>query len=96
MAKKKKEHRTRKPRETVKNRKPVIVTVSDRMLKDIHQLAERLGTKGMKVERVMPVTGVISGTLPSSKMSALRTIDGVESVEEEATAILPPPDSPVQ
>jgi len=91
-----KKHKTIKPREAVKSRKPVIVTVSDRMLKNIHQLAEQLGAKGMKVDRVMPVTGVISGTLPSSKMSTLRTVDGVESIEEEVTAVLPPPDSPVQ
>jgi hypothetical protein len=91
-----KKHKPIKPREAAKSRTPVIVTVSGRMLKNIHQLAEQLGAKGMKVNRVMPVLGVISGTLPSSKMSTLRTVDGVESVEEEVTAVLPPPDSPVQ
>ena len=71
---------------------PVIVTVSDAMLKNIQQVAEQLTAKGMKINRVMPVMGVISGSSPSSKMSTLKDIDGVASVEEEVTAVLSPPD----
>lgn len=76
--------------------KSVIVTVSDDALPNIHQLADELGAKGMKVDRVMPVTGVITGSLKASKVSALGKVVGVLSVEEETTAQLPPPDSPVQ
>ena len=84
-----------------KRRKPpktrgVIVTVSEGMLKNIHEVADQLTAKGMKVDRVMPVMGVISGSSPLSEMPNLKTIEGVASVEEEATAVLPPPDSPVQ
>jgi hypothetical protein len=31
----------------------------------------------MRVERVLPVTGVISGSAASSKLSALKKVDGV-------------------
>lgn len=76
--------------------KPVIVTVADDMLPNIHRLADQLAAKGMKVSRVMPVTGVIAGVCPSSEMPAMQRVHGVMSVEEEAVAHLPPSDSPVQ
>lgn len=77
-------------------RKPIIVTVTDDMLGNIHQVANRLSAKGMKVERVLPITGVISGSCSSANLSKLHEVKGVMSVEEEATAELPPSDAPVQ
>jgi hypothetical protein len=76
--------------------KPIIVTVADDMLANIHQVANSLAAEGMKVERVMPITGVIAGSCSSGKVSALEKVEGVMSVEEEAVAELPPPDSPTQ
>jgi hypothetical protein len=76
--------------------KPVIVTVTDDMLSNIHRVADELAAKGMKVNRVMPVTGVISGSCLPTKMSAVEQVGGVMSVEEEAVAYLPPSDSPLQ
>lgn len=76
--------------------KSIIITVSDDALPNIRQLADELGAKGLKVDRVLPVTGVITGSCAASKVSALETVEGVQSVAEEATARLPPPDSPVQ
>lgn len=75
--------------------KSIIVTVTDHMLQDIQQVADQLAAKGMKVEQVMPITGVITGSCASTKMSDLKKVEGVMSVEEEATAHLSPPDSPV-
>ena len=75
---------------------PVIVTVTDAKLDQIGSVAESLRGKGMKVEQVLPKTGVISGFYAPSKMDKLRGVEGVESVEEEAVAVLPPPGSPVQ
>lgn len=79
-----------------KKSKSIIVTVSDEALQDIQQLADSLGVKGMKVTRVMPLTGVIAGSAPASRVSALKKVDGVMSVEEEFVAELPPSDSKVQ
>lgn len=79
-----------------KNSKSIIVTVSDDALAKIERVASELGARGMEVERVLPVTGVITGSCTASKIPALGEIDGVTSVEEEASAELPPPDSSVQ
>ncbi len=76
--------------------KPVMVTVTDEKLKDIQRVADTLTAKGMKIDRVMPVVGTISGSVPAAKMSALRAVTGVMSVEEELAAELPSPDSPLQ
>lgn len=66
--------------------KPVIVTVDDGRLKEIQDVAAELGAKGMQVERVMAMTGVIAGRAPAAKMAALRKVKGVLSVEEEQIA----------
>lgn len=79
-----------------KKSKPIIVVVADEKIADIQGVADHLAAKGMKVEQVMPVTGVITGSSVPTKIPALRKIDGVMSVEEEAVAHLPPPDSPTQ
>ena len=74
----------------------IIVTVADEALNNINELADELAAKGMKVDRVMPLTGVISGSAPSQKLSSLKKVAGVSSVEKELSAELPPPDSSVQ
>lgn len=79
-----------------KRSKSIIVTVTDHMLGDIEQVAQKLAAKGMKVNQVLPITGVISGSCAPAKMSALEKVDGVASVEEEASATLPPAGSTVQ
>jgi hypothetical protein len=76
-----------------KKRKPIIVTVADDKLHEIHNVADKLRAKGMKVDRVMPFTGVIAGSSPTASLSALRKVQGVLSVEEEAVATLPPPNA---
>jgi methylmalonyl-CoA mutase cobalamin-binding subunit len=78
------------------NSKSVVVTVTDAALKDIQSVAEKLRAKGMKVDQVLPVTGVISGSCPVSKQEALRSVKGVHSVEEDAPVQLAPPGSDVQ
>ena len=77
------------------NEKSVIVTVSDEMLPSIQRVADDLAQRGLKVDRVMPMTGVISGSL-SADVAELRGIEGVLSVDEELTAELPPADSELQ
>jgi hypothetical protein len=79
-----------------KKRKPIIVTVADDALRNIDELAAKLEAKGMKVDSVLPITGIISGSCASARMSELESVDGVTSVEEEASAELPPSDSSLQ
>lgn len=78
------------------NSTSVIVTVTDDALKDIQSVAKKLSAKGMKVDQVLPVTGVISGSCPLGKQDALRGVDGVHSIEEDMSVQLAPPDSDVQ
>ena len=66
--------------------KSVIVTVADNALGDIQSLANLLKEHGMTVNRVMPVTGVISGSVEVSKLGTLRGVPGVSSVEAELNA----------
>jgi hypothetical protein len=77
-------------------RRSIIVTVGDEALGSINQLADKLAERGMQVDQVMPVTGVIAGSVPASRLADLVTVDGVSSVEEELVATLPPPDSELQ
>jgi hypothetical protein len=69
-----------------KESKSVIVTVADAALGEIQSLANLLKEHGMRVSRVMPVTGVISGSVAASKLGKLRGVPGVSSVEEELNA----------
>lgn len=77
-------------------KKTIVVTVDDHALKDIKDLATRLSSKGMEVDRVMPITGVITGSCDAGKMSKLRGLEGVFSVEEEVGIQLPDPGSDIQ
>jgi hypothetical protein len=69
----------------LKKEKSVIVTVTDNALKDIQKLAEKLQEKGMTIKRILPITGVISGSYPF-ELSDIKEVTGVKAVEEEARA----------
>jgi hypothetical protein len=79
-----------------KSTKQFVVTVADEALGNIDSVAKKLAAKGMKVSRVLPVTGVITGAYSPDKASDLVKVAGVMSVEEEVAAQLPPPDAAVQ
>jgi hypothetical protein len=77
--------------------KALIVTVADEALGNIDRIADQLRDQGMKVHRVMPMTGTIAGSVDASKVAGLKNLKGVSRVdEEEVAAELPPPDSRVQ
>lgn len=68
--------------------KSIIVTVDDDAVNDMDGVVKRLTEQGMKVDRVLRATGVITGSAPS--LQSLSKVHGVRSVEEEAVAKLPP------
>ena len=77
--------------------KSLIVTVADEALSSIDRLADQLRDQGMKVNRVMPVTGTIMGSADASRVARLKKLQGVTRVdEEEIAAELPPPESKLQ
>jgi hypothetical protein len=76
--------------------KPIVVTVTDESLKDIKSVANQLAAKGMKVNQVLEITGVISGSCSEEKKPTLRTVRGVHSVEDDMEVQLSPTDSNIQ
>jgi hypothetical protein len=73
-----------------KNSKSIIVVVADDALPEIQQVVSRLELHGMEVKQVLPITGIITGKSEAYKITGLSKIEGVVSVETEASATLPP------
>jgi hypothetical protein len=67
-------------------RQRISVILNDEALGRIQQIAGELSDAGMHVERQLPITGFIGGTATTEIIPALRAVDGVLSVELEATA----------
>ncbi len=82
--------------QTDKNQSRVIITVTDEALPDIEQLANKLTKKGLNVDQVMPMTGVIVASYSENEMPDLKDVDGIMSVEKEMIITLPPADSLLQ
>ena len=74
----------------------VTITVDDTHLDRIDEVAAHLRSSGMQVDQVLNEIGVISGSVPDDRRQLLKTVTGVQSVEDTATVQLPPPESPVQ
>ena len=60
---------------------PIVVTVDDQNLPIIQSVVTGLESAGMKVDQVLPVTGIITGAVSQSKLEALRSVPGVAHVE---------------
>ncbi|MDY7104219.1 MAG: ketohydroxyglutarate aldolase [Actinomycetota bacterium] len=73
----------------------MIVTAADEAMGHLDDLADRLRTAGMDVERVLGM-GVITGSVPLERRAALVEVDGVAGVEDERTFSTPPPPSDIQ
>ena len=78
----------------------VTVTVDEAHLRSISTVAHSLEANGMHVDRVMERMGFITGSIPSGAAStvtsALRSIPGVASVDQDLTYRVAPPESDVQ
>ena len=59
----------------------IIVTVDDQNLPVIQSVVTALRSAGMKVDQVLPVTGIITGEVSPSKLEGLRSLPGVAGVE---------------
>jgi hypothetical protein len=74
----------------------VSITVDDSHLDAISQVVAALRARGLHVDQVLDELGIITGSVPQGQHDALRSVDGVVSVEQGQHFRLPPPDSPVQ
>ena len=61
----------------------VVVTVDQKSLKQIEQVAAALKSAGLKVDQIMPVVGSISGEVLATKITALKKVQGVAAVEPD-------------
>ena len=59
----------------------IVVTVDDQNLPIIQSVVTGLESAGMKVDQVLPVTGIITGTVSQSKLEGLRKVPGVANIE---------------
>lgn len=72
------------------------VAVSDNYLDHILDVVQHLNEAGFHVHQIMDSVGIIMGSCQSCQIGDVQKVDGVESVEAEATYHLVPPHSPVQ
>lgn len=68
--------------------KHVVVTVDDANVVNIRQIAQQLGGKGLAVDRILPITGVITGSCMPGGLAKLREVGGVSSIEMDAAVHL--------
>jgi hypothetical protein len=59
----------------------IIVTIQDKHLKDIHTIAKTLSALGMRVDNVLKISGIISGSIKSATKPSELKVKGVKSVE---------------
>ncbi|MHC6594276.1 hypothetical protein [Arthrobacter sp. C152] len=71
------------------------VTVHQEYLSAIADVADALRARGMQVEQVLEM-GFITGSAPDDSVQALKSVSGVQSVDEELGYQLPPPDEDIQ
>ncbi|MEA5595439.1 ketohydroxyglutarate aldolase [Rivularia sp. UHCC 0363] len=63
----------------------ISVSVDDEYLDKILDVAANLQASGMNVENIMPIIGVITGSVESTQMDGLTQVEGVNAVEVSRT-----------
>ncbi|MGB6295813.1 MAG: ketohydroxyglutarate aldolase [Rivularia sp. (in: cyanobacteria)] len=63
----------------------ISVSVDDEYLEKILDVVANLKASGMNVENIMPIIGVITGSVESTQIDALSQVEGVSAVEVSRT-----------
>lgn len=71
------------------------VTVHQDYVSTIADVADALRARGMQVEQVLAM-GFITGSAPDDCLQDLKSVSGVQSVDEELGYQLPPPEEDIQ
>lgn len=74
----------------------VTILVAGDRLGDVGDIAAALQGAGLRLDRVLPGTGVITGAADAAALPALAAVDGVAAVEAARDVSIPPPDAPIQ
>jgi len=77
-------------------KKQVLISIDDSHMDRVSDVVEALRSEGLEVSRSLPALGVVSGAAEEGKFSSLRGVKGVNSLEEEETIGIAPPDAPIQ
>jgi hypothetical protein len=74
----------------------VSVLVRDDSLHRIRDVVKQVKSKGMRVERVLENSGILTGSVDSDDLVRLNKVKGFSGVEKERSFQIAPPDSDVQ
>jgi hypothetical protein len=74
----------------------VSVLLSDDSLHRINDVVKQVKSKGMSVDRILPQSGVLTGSVEAQDLIGLNNVKGVSGVEQERSFQITPPDSDVQ
>ncbi len=74
----------------------VVVTVDERHIDRIQQVADALRQAGLEVNQILGTGGIITGNVEPSKRASLASVPGVVAVEHDQAVQLAPPDSRIQ
>ena len=78
--------------------KDLLIAIDDAHLSQMGEVVERLREAGVDVRDANDTLGTVTGSIDESRVTveALRSVEGVDVVEQQETYELPPPDSPIQ
>ena len=74
----------------------VVVSVEDRYLDQLPEVARRLEGAGLQVEQALDALGAVTGQVEEARIPALAQVEGVSSVERSREIHLSPPTSDIQ
>lgn len=74
------------------NHRKVLIQVDTKGNRTIEEIARDLEVGGLRIDRVMKLIGVISGTIADDKIADIEALDEVRSCREDETMNLPPND----
>jgi hypothetical protein len=74
----------------------VTVSIKDEHLPHFPEVVEGMKKTGFEVDKQLESLGVVTGTIDSDKVHALRALKGIGNVEESRSFQIPPPESDIQ
>jgi hypothetical protein len=74
----------------------LLISVDDRHKDRLSEVVEHCEKLGLKVEQRLDAIGVVTGSIDSANVDAIRQIEGVSSVEPSREIRIAPPGSKLQ
>lgn len=74
----------------------VLVSVDDQHLPKMGKVVERLKAAGLDVQQSMEAIGTVTGSVELAKLTRLKRVPGVSSVEQDQVTAIAPPESDIQ